>query len=237
MYSVFLGLPHYGTFEPSALEGLILASASHRYQITPRGSSMLCDGFNMLLAECLNGRDKIGWTHFAMQHSDIKPAEGWIDTLLEEMDRVNADIISVVSPIKDARGLTTTGYMDPGTKHITRYTMREIHALPETFGAEVCAPNWLMVNTGLWIARISAFEHTLAQNNFPGFETRTSMRKIDGVWQCFRFSEDWNMSLWAATVGLRVFATRKVGLTHWGQTGYSNETGWGVCTEDRNDAG
>ena len=42
-------------------------------------------------------------------------ASAWLDKLIGEMTRTRCDILSVVLPIKDGKGLTSTGYMDKET--------------------------------------------------------------------------------------------------------------------------
>lgn len=153
-----------------------------------QGGSLLANSFNhhwkTALNMQLNGHHV---TRFIMLHDDIVPEDGWLGILLDEFDRVRAeqveqkqpicDLLSVVIPIKDARGLTSTAIDDPGDPWgvYRRLTVHETGTLPETFGAEDCirvrlskAPQgWddkpiseggcgpyyrpLLVNTGLWI--------------------------------------------------------------------------------------
>ncbi len=54
------------------------------------------------------------------------------------MDRVGADVIATVVPIKDNRGLTSTGLQDPDTLQIRRLTMTEVFRLPVTFSRRHC---------------------------------------------------------------------------------------------------
>src|SRR5689334_16752230 len=125
MANVFIAVPHYDQLDPQSLEGLMLASAKHRYSVNTEGGSLLALMFNLLWCRALNQRAGRGWTHFAMHHSDIEAPAGWADTLVDEMERVGADVLSCVVPIKDNRGLTSTGWQDPHTRRIRRFTMAE----------------------------------------------------------------------------------------------------------------
>jgi hypothetical protein len=228
MANVFLAVPHYDQLAPQSLEGLILATAQHKYSINTEGGSLLALMFNKLWCRALNQR-KSGVTHFAMHHSDIAVPAGWLDTLLEEKERVGADVLSAVIPIKDLRGLTSTGWMDTQTGRITRLTMKEVYELPESFDAR--PGQWLMVNTGLWVCDlrapwvedvcfsiVDAIGHDAEGNFWP---------------RCI--PEDWNFSRWCAREGLRVFATRRVPVTHYGTSGYTNSRPWGEWQTDRGD--
>src|SRR5271169_2349317 len=106
--SVLLGLPHYGELAPEAVVSLILPTQKHRLKIQTNCASLLAHNFNRLWCAALNQREKLGLTHFAMHHADVAAPSGWLDTLVDEMHRVGADVLSCVIALKDARGLTST---------------------------------------------------------------------------------------------------------------------------------
>lgn len=229
---VFVGLPHYGELCAQSLEGMLLATFSDvRWRIDPGWCSILPHNFNCLLCKALNSRESHHWSHFGLHHADIEAEPGWLDKLLEEMDRVGADVISSIVPIKDSRGVTSTGWMEPETGRITRFTMHEVHKLPVTFDASVgCPDKWLMVNTGLWVARLDVLE------SFPGFEFRSCIKKCeDGKFRAHVLPEDWAFSEWCARQGLKVFATRAVKIQHHGKTQFGNQTAWGDWKTDKGD--
>jgi hypothetical protein len=141
--SVFLAVPHYGDLVAEALPSLITASCrtdTTRISLNTNGASLLAFNFNLLWCAALNQRQDKGLTHFAMHHADIQAEVGWLDQLIDEMAAVQADVLSVVVPIKDEKGLTSTGLQDPKTCKIRRLTMREIFTLPKTFTAKDCTP-------------------------------------------------------------------------------------------------
>ena len=188
----------------------------------------------------MNQRQDKGLTHFAMHHADIQAEVGWLDQLIDEMAVVQADVLSVVVPIKDEKGLTSTGLQDPKTCKIRRLTMREIFTLPKTFNAKDCSQlgdtdnrqlttdNYLMVNTGLWICD---FTKPWVEEAF--FEIRDKIIQLpDGRFAANVLPEDWNFSGWCANQGLKVFATRRVKSHHYGRARFSNTHAWGDWPTD-----
>jgi len=230
---VFLAVPHYDCIVPQALPGLIQASLEGRVAtLNLEGGSLLAMVFNKLWCRALNERDKVGLTHFAMHHADIEAPAGWLDVLLSEQARVGADVLSCVVPIKDNRGLTSTGTRDPESGRIRRLTMREIFELPETFAVEhtTTPGHWLMVNTGLWLC-----DFTKTWITDVCFSILDGMTRENGVHAPRALPEDWNFSGWCARRGLKVFATRKVPLVHHGRAGYVNSRVWGEWETDKGD--
>src|SRR5437868_1622421 len=179
----------------------------------------------------LNNREKDHWTHFGMIHSDVEPENGWLDILLDEIEKVQADVLSVVLPIKDKRGITSTALLHRETLFNHRITMRELGALPMTFNAAMAGePNSaLLLSSGLWICRFT--EPWVEQ---PYFEMRDRIVKMpDGKFLSFNFSEDWNFSLQCYELGLKLFATKKVKARHHGPYDYVNWRAWGGWETDQ----
>jgi hypothetical protein len=228
----FIALPHYGDLAPEALPGLTCPSRTSNVLLQLGGGSLLALVFNRLWTQALNERDK-GLTHFAMHHADIQAPPYWVDTLLEEQERVGADVLSVVIPIKDARGLTSTGTRDPDSGNITRLTMKEACALPETFSIlDTTRPeHWLMINTGLWICD---FTKPWVEEVCFSILDATKKRE-DGTFTAHALPEDWNFSGHCARKGLKVFATTKVKVSHHGRAGFTNDRPWGDWETDKGD--
>lgn len=221
------------------------ASTRGAHRVVARECSLLNWNFNWLWARALNGTVSEKYTHFAMQHDDIIPPEGWADVLIDELERTGADIISAVVPLKDTRGLTSTGVRDPETGNNRRLTMAELYQLPETFGLDDCLatgitagpnPNLLIVNTGLWVCR---FDRPWIQPGvFSGFQCADGIIRL-GDGQCVAVCqpEDWVWSEWAHRTGLKVLATRRVPVAHLGNGGkeYRSDHVWGEWQTDHGD--
>lgn len=222
---VFIGLPHSGTITTDAFPGLCGASQSIEYGIERQGSSALTRNFNALLLQARLMQPRP--THWGLHHSDIVAPVGWLDTLMHEMKTHDADVISTIMPIKDIRGLTTTGAFSPDFTKIKRFTMQELEALPETFGVPKSG-GALAVNTGLFIMRTDRpwFDELV-------FRFEDEITERDGHPLVLCRSEDWLMSEFLAKAGARVFVTRKVKAFHVGQYAYPNHVPFG--TEEKDD--
>ena len=212
-------------------------STEGRHEVTLIHSPLgAWDAFNALLVDALNMAEAGEITHFAMLHSDSDPQKGWLDVLIDEMERTGADWVSVMSPIKDARGLADVAIADPdapGSPH-RRFTMRELMELPETVDAAALGypGECLLQGDGCMVAdlRRDVF-HRLDENgeaqicfNFP---TRV-FRGPDGRWTRHRESEDWYFSRRLFEAGGRAVATRKVRMAHLGEYPFPNWQAWGA---------
>lgn len=233
--AVALAIPHCGGLAPEALPGIMGARRRGSVKVMACSSSLLTANFNRLWCTALNARQTAGVTHFAMHHSDIAAPQGWIDDLLAILDERGADVVSAVVPMKDDRGLTTTGVRDMRTSHIRRLTMAEVHELPETFGlADVSdePDTALMVNTGLWVCR---FTEPWVEE-FPGFQQGDNIVKDeDGRYRALTLSEDWWFSQWCHDRGLSVLATRAVAVKHYGRVAFPSDAVWGRWDTDQGD--
>lgn len=191
-------------------------------------SSFLTKTFNDLWCTALNRR-ALGVTHFAMIHADISPiTKGWVDVLLSELVRLDADMVSAISPIKTEHGWSSTGIAinddDPWLRR--RLTMKEVYDLPETFGADdVGGP--LLLNTGLWVCRLD--RPWCEQVCFDVFNR---IVKKDGTWHAEAISEDWLFSAALNRLGCKLYATRKVTLKHEGAAEYKTDHVWGTQEKD-----
>lgn len=204
------------------------------------------EDFNILWTDAHNLYESGDITHFAMLHGDITPdpSQHWLDILLEEMDARNAALVSAVSPIKDPRGLSSSGIadLDDPWKPYRRFTMREIHhRLPETFDNRMAGypDRPLLHNTGLWVCdlRRPEFRQSVAGKLDLYFEFPTqATRGQDGKWRHQRESEDWAFSraLWLR--GVRdTYITRRVRLTHHGKMDFTNGGDWGTFGDGDDD--
>lgn len=195
--------------------------------VMPLASSALVCNFNHLLCDL---RHKMLEGHafdwFVMLHSDIECEQNWLSKLVGIAKQTSADILSVLSPIKDERGLVSAG-LDTNQWMPRRFTMTEVHgSMPKTFDSEYCRNRYghdLIVNTACmifntrrpWIADF-------------WFETKNEIA-LDGRGKATVLfePEDWKMSRWANRNNLKLFTTSEVKLCHLGGVGYMNDHVWG----------
>jgi hypothetical protein len=230
---ILLALPHMG--EPCHASRVAAfheaTDGRHEVYVYPRSRSLLAYGFNEAWCEFANGVYDL----FAMLHADHGPkgrdGRPWLDTLVEEMDGFG--VMHAVAAIKDHRGLTSTGLSTTGMfDPVRRLSVRELFALPETFGAEHC-PDFvlgqvLLPNTGVMLVRREGFPLDL----FDGFAVWDKVVKVEGKWRAHVDPEDWWFGRTCARLGVRVGGTRKVITHHFGGMDYSTEQTWGQQEHD-----
>ncbi len=232
-YRILLAFPG-SDFVFGAIKGVWHATTEHELRVRNHGS--VWNNFNQIWAEALNDHSMGNLDIGAMLHADIVPEAGWIDILVDEMERLNADFLSVPAPIKDRRGVTSSGIGDPNNvwEPWRRFTVRELLELPETFNAEDAGyPGGILLhNTGCWIANLDnpLFKETdengdvIASFKFP----RRLYRAEDGTFKPAQESEDWYFSRALHRLGARTFITRKVKLIHSGVAEYPNNEPYGT---------
>ncbi len=190
---------------------------------------------DVFLASVLNAQESgMDVTHIAALHNDVVPEPGWLDILLEELIRTGADMLSVLLPIKDLMGLSSTA-IDSDDPYCVerRVTMREAHRLPETFSAADCGypDRPLLANTGCFVMRYDQPWRlaTDASGNLLVQATSTDrlQRRKDGKWEAAHSPSDWYFSRQIQRLGGKVLVTRKVRCLHMGDMPYTNYEGWG----------
>lgn len=222
---VFLALPSRGHSLAFGASGAIgehhIPSEFLKVYPLEISSTILEHGFNMLWAAALNGRSKYGFTHFAMLHDDIVPERFWLDIAMGEMERLGADLISAVVRIKNDTGLTSTAIQTDDPWISRRLTMKEIAALPETFCSDdTDSPDRvLLVNTGCMLIDLrKSWVNELLDGKAEAafkFEIRTRIvKQQDGRFAAQLQSEDWLLSKHLASIGAKVYATRKIKAKH-----------------------
>lgn len=231
MSKIFLALPHSGSLIGGVLTGCCNSSAKHKVLTAECPFGCLTHNFNVLWTLALNNRED-GITHFAMLHSDIAPQPFFIDTLMDEMEATDAEVMSAVIAIKDNRGLTSTGLGTLGEWGVKRFALKELDKMPETFSlafTEHDPGQYLAINVGLWVCDI----RRPWVDEFPGFRVQNRIyRNPEGVY-CAQFRpEDWDFAEWLHTHDVRTFVTRKVGANHRGVMDYGNQSPWGTMDTD-----
>ncbi len=241
MSLTLLGLP---TYDNSVNADLVLALLNEvhvpgtpAFQVAKTQMSLLACGFNRLYATALNQRPKC--THFLLLHADVVPENGFVKALHAEMERTGAGILSTVLPLKDNRGLTSTGLMAEYGRPFRRrrVTMTELAHLPQTFGGRDVARLFghgemadpvLLVNTGLMLIDLR-----IPQAEQYYFEiTDRIVRNADGSFQAEVDPEDWHLSRMAHEAGVRVLATKTVKARHAGRAFFPNFSVWGEWERD-----
>jgi predicted O-methyltransferase YrrM len=185
--------------------------------------SLLAHCFNNLWAVALNLRPRV--THFLLWHSDILPAvDRWAEVLREQMEYHDVRVISAVSPIKSAAGMTSTA-RDRGQFDARRYSLAEILSGPETLTSRDIPD--LLINTGLMLVDLR--EPWAEQVHF---EINDRIVKEGDRWVAQTEPEDWNFSRQLARLGVPFAATRAVAVEHVGEHRYSSAEAWGFPTDD-----
>lgn len=216
-------------------------ATGRKYSVTQcgDGGSLLANVFNSHWVNALNRQakgEKI--THFAMLHDDVVPEDAWVDKLVDELllqQRMDStvDLLSVVVPIKDGYGVTSTAIDGESPFEVTRrLTMTEVHNLPETFSNIDCGypERALLVNTGCWIC-----DFTKPWRFDVHFEIRDRILRLeDGTFTAQVAPEDWNFSRDLHNLGVGVRATTKIGVSHFGSLPYINAEPWGMHDQDFN---
>lgn len=243
-YRVMIGPPG-PNFSWGTVQGLLACTTSkHNVELMPSGNGF--DDFDIIWCHALNASEEGKITHLAMLHLDIAPEVGddrplWLDTLIDELDAGQLDMVSAISPIKDARGLTSSGIGDPNDPWCPyrRLVMRELDSLPKTFNAaDLGHPDKpLLHNSGCWVAdlRSPVFHREDADGTcgaYFAFPERVYRDKGTGKWVHARESEDWFFSRCLWKLNAKTAITRKVRLRHYGNQAYPNFGTWGEWDHD-----
>ena len=209
-------------------------------------TSVLPQAFNAPWVMALNLRKYHSISEWAMLHADIEAQYGWLDVLVAERRRLKCDILSVVVPFKVQTGITSTAVgqkgwpldaVDPAEKP-KRLTMHEIYQLPRSFSIKeipdsIMGPGKredkiLLVNTGCWVCDFSKPWVEKIVFRFHNW----NYQDASGLWHTACRSEDFDLSVQAARLGLSVYATTIVPVQHHGDAGYPNDQPWGLQQTD-----
>ena len=218
----FLASPGYGNITAAAGRGVWCARRDMSNVIVSHlSSSLLAAAFNGLWVQALNEATENGLTYFAMLHSDIGPEPYWLDTLIDELESQDLDVIGVAVAIKDQKGLTSLAIDGDDTwSPKQRITSKELHSLPETFTSDdVGGP--LLLNTGCWVCR---FDLEWARKVHFTINDRIVFNKATNKYLAQVEPEDWFFSRLCHELELKIGATRKIELLHRGEMDFSNQT-------------
>ncbi len=226
-----LGMPSYGEVTAGAARGFYRATAGAlAVRREHAEGSLLAANMNRLWCTALNDARHSGLDYSAMQHADVQAEDWWLDTLVGELEAHSLDVLSVVIPIKDGTGKTSTAVArhdgDPW-KPFARLTLTEVYRLPETFTSEDLGYP-LLVNTGLWVCR---FREDWARHVYFTINDRILLG-ANGRYGHQVEPEDWFVSRRFHELGLRVGATRKVAVGHRGPAIFDNTGPHGTWRHD-----
>lgn len=229
-------MPGYGKQSSAAGRGFWRACAdmSQVYNYYQNGS-LLASNFNQLWCLALNlTHEGKPVDYFAMLHDDIGPEDFWLDTLIDEMEAKQLDVLGVAVPIKDSRGMTSLALHkdDDNWMPLTRLSMHDIFELPETFTSDDL-PGKLLLNTGCFVVKWN--QEWCRQVHFE-INDRIVFNTAANRYQAQTEPEDWHWSRQLHEIGsgpsygmqrLRIGATRKIKILHNGETDFTNEYPWG----------
>lgn len=238
MKKLLIGMPSYDGNIDFLVQAMVYretAGFAHR-MVASQQSSLLANCCNQLYCIALNEREQYGW--FMMWHTDVRVKDvGVVSGMLAEMARVGAGCLSVLMPIKDEKGLTSTGlyFRDGGKKRRRRLTIKEAAGLPETFDRQDLIKAWnapqdaaLLINTGLMLIDLS---QDWCEKIYFNIRDRI-VKQPDGKFLGIVQPEDWNLSMQLHKLGVPVFCTRKFAALHKGVGLYSNQGTWGKWEHD-----
>lgn len=230
MPRILLGMPvGYGTAYIHAARGFFRASRDMASVVKYHpGSSLLASSFNEIWCQALNFEADTGekLEYFAMLHDDVAPEDYWLDKLIAELEDKKLDVLSAVVPIKDNRGLTSMALDREGNQFLplARISMHEVFGLPETFTSDDIGHK-LLLNTGCWVCK---WDQEVCKKLHFEINDRIVFNEASKRFQSETESEDWFFSREAHALGLKLGATRKVSLMHFGTYAFTNDRPWGV---------
>ena len=246
-YKIYLAVPGrnycWGT-----VTGVINSTRKHEAAPFSRGLgfSGVVD-FNVCWIDALNMHERGLITHFAMLHGDVEPdsEQNWLDILLDIMDEKGAHLVSAHSPIKDERGVTSSGIGDPEDPWgaFRRFTQRELLLeLPDVFDnvAAGYPERPLLHNTAMWVCDLrQPIWHETNPAGTLKFLFQFPLRAVrqDGAWLLQQESEDWQLSRYLWERGItNTWITTRCRFTHHGGLGWRNwTTDWGTYQDGDED--
>ena len=244
---IYIAAPCYNGMTMHTSKALLQCGQSkHDVVIQQQDYSILCYNFNAMWCDMLNRRRKReDISHFCMIHSDICILDSengginWLDTFVNLLEESKSDVLSVISPLKDERGVTSTGVFDEERQAVVkRFTIRELESMPTTFELDDVTNQYkmyyhkLVVNTGLMLVKVEDW----CEKVF--FHDRHYILKVTdketGVVEFIPqvISEDWMFSVDVQKLGKVVKATKGLKIEHMGKCGYRNYGAWGTLLRD-----
>lgn len=222
---VYIGTPTYdGTIDTHTIAQISKTIAQQKGIWAPKDGSLLTFNCNRLWAEALNMQKKSKLRYFVMVHSDIRiHDDNWLPKLIELKNQHKLAFLSVVSPIKDSTGDSSTAYLSKGKLH--RLSIKETEELPEVFTKHSLIEKYsledcvLFANTGLMICDLNA---TWCEKAY--FDELNKIEKVNGEFVARVQPEDWFFTELIQKLGYTVGVTTAIEIEHIGKHKYSNKT-------------
>ena len=235
--NVFLCSPTTGEQRMESARAFYAASTKHNVRMMVQASSNLAHSFNEMVSCALSGMTE-PTDVFAMLHSDVAAPMGWLDTMIEEMQRAGAEVLSAVVPIKADCGETSTAISTGDPYKARRLSFCDLEQLPDTFCANdlvehgMCNRGYpLLVNTGCWVADLKApwWNRADPMTGAAYVDFQLTCRRVlrEGKWIAETEPEDWRFSRLVAECGGKVYATTKVPTVHLGSKS------WGMLRREK----
>ncbi len=232
---VYVAVPSYdGRIHAEVLTAVFNASMERPARlgfVQVQSQSWLCRNFNVLFTSALNLRSKAGITHFLMLHEDVAiQSSDWLSKIISIAEAKKADVLSVISPLKFDKGLTSTALDNGEDRPVRRLTLNELY---KDYEPTFTTPD-LLINTGLMLVdlRNPIFEDP---NNVEALAF-TMVDKIttnkDGSFGVDGTPEDWNFSRKMREFGASIWATREIPIIHKGGGVWGNMLAWGSLDRD-----
>jgi hypothetical protein len=225
---IVLGMPGYGKQTAAAGRSLWRACADmNGVSVEYSPGSLLACNFNKLWCTALNlAHSGQRVDYFAMLHDDIGCEDFWLDKLIAELEAKELDVLGVVVPIKDSRGVTSIALHHEGDNWNPecRLTMRDVYQLPETFTSDDLNGAKLLLNTGCWVVKWN--QEWCRKVHFE-INDRIIFDRGCNMYRPEVESEDWFFSRLLNEIGLKIGATRKVAVKHEGDIEFVNTMPWG----------
>jgi hypothetical protein len=217
MPKILVAIPSYDGWRCNGAALFTLGRSPYDITLMEYKTSLLAKGFNVAWAIALEKRETAGVTHFMLLHADIKPEDpDWFDVLFKEMQRVGADIISAISPIKDSQGVTSTAIETDDLWVPRRITIKEALEKPETW-----TDPKLLFNTGMLLMDIRG---KWTEGTY--FTINDRIRHDGKRYVVSAEPEDWFFSRLTRQNGAKAWVTRKVKLRHEGSFDFPNYASW-----------
>lgn len=220
-----VAIPCYSPGTVNALSLLHIQACAKVERIGPRmpTGSLLALSHNLGWFWAVNNRERFGFTHLLMMHSDVEPiGTDWFDRLAAQMEVSGAEAISAIIPIKDHRGLTSTA-LDTNPWRPYRITQKQAQELPLTW---TCGN--LLINTGLLLVDLSK---PWVEKICFTINDRVTRDDATGEFIPEVQSEDWDFSRQLWRMGVPYFATRAVRVLHHGWQNWDSEATWGRAVD------